>query len=92
MLATCIDDEVRNGKAALEAAEKAIEQRKERQHPDIKAFAAAHAETGDFTTAVKHQTDVLSMVSEDQKPAEVEILAAYQAGKPWRTKTASANE
>ena len=92
MLATCIDDEVRNGKAALEAAEKAIEQRKERQHPDIKALAAAYAETGDFASAVTHQTEVLSMVSDDQKPAEEEILAAYQAENSWRTKTASATE
>ncbi len=89
MLATCIDDEVRNGNAALDAAEKAIAQRKEKQSSDIKALAAAYAEIGDFTSAVKHQTDVLSMVSEDQKPSEEEILTAYKAEKPWRTQAAT---
>lgn len=86
LLATCPDDQVRDGKQALAAAKKACDQRQTPVAADIKALAAAYAESGDFQKAVEHQTKVIAMTAEESsKEAERQILAIYQASKPYRT-------
>lgn len=85
LLATSPDDEVRDGKAAIAAAKKAAGERQSLFAADIKALAAGYAETGDFKSAVKHQTRVIDLVEEDQKEAERKILATYADQKPFRT-------
>jgi len=85
MLATCADDKVRNGAAAIVAAQKAIEQRKSRVATDIKSLAAAYAEAGDFPNAIKFQTEVVGMMSAENKTAEQTILTAYTEKKPYRS-------
>ncbi|MEZ6132424.1 MAG: tetratricopeptide repeat protein [Planctomycetaceae bacterium] len=85
MLATCADDEVRNGAAAVAAAQKAIEQRKSRVAADIKSLAAAYAETGDFANAITYQTQVVDMMTPDNKAAEQQVLTQYKEKKPYRS-------
>ncbi len=85
MLATCDDDAVRNGEAAIAAAKKAIDQRQSKVAADIKSLAAAYAEAGDFENAVKFQTQVVEMESEENKEAEKKTLALYADKKTYRS-------
>ncbi|GAB5440990.1 MAG: tetratricopeptide repeat protein [Fuerstiella sp.] len=84
LLATCPDDDVRNGAAALEAAKKAIDQRGTRVAGDLKALAAAYAETGDFENAIKHQQAVVDMTDADSEAKEKELLQQYRDKKAFR--------
>lgn len=84
LLATCPQDDIRDGEAALAAAKKAIDQRGTRVAGDLKALAAAYAESGDFENAVKHQQTVVDMVEADAEAQEKEILQMYRAKKAYR--------
>ena len=90
LLATCPDDSIRNGEAAVTAAKKACDNRQTKIAADIKALAAAYAESGDFEKAIEHQTSVVGLVPDDSKPAEEEILATYKSQQPWRTTSLTA--
>jgi tetratricopeptide (TPR) repeat protein len=81
-LAGCPEAKFRNGKKALEAAEKAYQLAK--GPGQMAALAAAHAELGQFDKAIEWQTKVTASA-----PAEVQNgcrkwLKAYQEQKPYR--------
>lgn len=86
LLATCSDDAIRDGKAALEAARKAVDLAKNPNGDVWEALAAALAETGDFAAAVEAQKKALAddwYVKE--KGEEVKRrLEMYEAKKPFR--------
>ena len=84
MLATCPDEEFRDGKQALETAKTLCEMREYKIHSDVKALAAAYAEVGDFKRAVQHQQHVVKMTEGEKRPAEQKILKLYRANKPYR--------
>ncbi len=76
-LSICPDDKFRNGKAAIELLEKAItegELTKEEQlknHYYLNILAAAYAESGEFSEAVKTQQSALDILQEkSQKMAK----------------------
>lgn len=86
LLATSPDDELRDGKRAIELATKACEETKWEEAHIISTLAAAYAETGDFENARKFSKRAVEAGAEtdevtDQLEAE---LASYEAGKPWR--------
>lgn len=86
LLATSPDDDLRDGKRAVELATKACEETKWEEAHIISTLAAAYAETGDFENARKYSRRAVEAGAEtdevtDQLEAE---LASYEAGKPWR--------
>ena len=85
LLATCPDEEVRDGKLAIEAARQAGELREWKVIPDLKSLAAAYAEVGDFDKAVQWQKKVVDMIeNEEAKSGEQELLKLYQNKAPFR--------
>ena len=87
---------MRNGKKAVQAAVKACELTNWNDHMILDTLAAAHAEAGDFDSAVKWQTKAISLAKTEAEKAEYRTrLKLYQDKKPFhQTQTqpsASAN-
>jgi tetratricopeptide (TPR) repeat protein len=80
MLATCHDAKIRNGKRAVELAEKGLV-----KYPDepnvIDTLAAAYATSGDFTRAVKMQEKAISKCPAENKKDFSARLELYRANK-----------
>jgi tetratricopeptide (TPR) repeat protein len=86
VLATSPEDEIRNGKRALEMGLKACELTEYKQSHIVSTLAAAYAETGDFDSAVKWSQKSVEMGDEDIKEQLEQELKSYQQKKPWREK------
>jgi tetratricopeptide (TPR) repeat protein len=82
LLAACSDEKVRDGKKALEAAEKAYALAKGPN--ELATLAAAHAELGEFDKAVDWQTKALEATPKGQKEPYEQRLKLYQEKKPYR--------
>jgi TPR repeat protein len=83
MLATCPDDSVRDGVAAIKWASKACKLTNWTEAGIIDTYAAACAEIGDFESAVKWAEESIQRAKGDKKVFQ-EHLAAFQQKKPWR--------
>lgn len=83
LLATCPDDAVRDGEAAVKHARKACELAAWKSAACIDTYAAGLAEKGDFAEAVTWQEKALAVASEEKAVYE-EHLKSFKAGKPWR--------
>jgi len=86
VLATCTDDKVRNGKAAVEAATKACELSQQKSSVYLDTLASAYAECGDFETAIKHQEQARLLAPPAKHSDHDARLALYRAGKAYRNK------
>ncbi len=88
LLATSPDNDLRDGKRAIELATKACEVTKWKEAHIISTLAAAYAETGDFENARKFSRQAVETGKEGDEGQVVEQLAAeltsYEAAKPWR--------
>ncbi len=84
VLATSPEDKLRDGRRAVELAEKACRATDYTQAHFLGTLAAAYAEADDFPKAVQWSTQALKIASEIRKPALAKELASYKAGKPWR--------
>jgi tetratricopeptide (TPR) repeat protein len=87
VLATSPIDDVRNGKRALELAEKACQITEFKEAHIVSTLAAAHAELGDFPKAIEWSEKAVAIGrEEDNEQLEQleEELESYRAGKPWR--------
>jgi hypothetical protein len=84
-LCTCKDDQFRDGKRAVEMAEKAMGSSGKTNWYRIDTLAAAKAEVGDFDKAVELQLQVLQRVPQDKKEACESRLKSYQERKPVRS-------
>jgi tetratricopeptide (TPR) repeat protein len=86
LLATSPDDALRDGKRAIELANKACEETKWEQAHIISTLAAGYAETGDFETARKYSKQAVETgVETPEVKGQLEKeLASYEAEKPWR--------
>lgn len=84
VLATSPNDKLRNGKRAVELATLACEVTKYEQAHILSTLAAAHAEVGDFKSAIKWSQKAVEKGQDDQKETLGKELASYRAGKPWR--------
>jgi tetratricopeptide (TPR) repeat protein len=87
ILATCPDEQYRDGVKAVELAENAVALSPTPRVLDT--LAAAYAEAGMFDDAVATQEEAISILKKEDKPQEViedykTRLVSYQAHKPWR--------
>lgn len=86
LLATSPDDGIRNGKRAIELAQKACEITDWKQAHIISTLAAGHAEAGDFERAREFSRKAVE-TSDDADDVRKQLeseLASYEAEKPWR--------
>jgi tetratricopeptide (TPR) repeat protein len=86
MLATCPDDQIRDGKRAVELAMKACDLAKWKKYAYVDTLAAAYAETGDFEQAVKYQKQAASMdgIPENNRTNVQNRIELYLQHKPYR--------
>jgi hypothetical protein len=83
--AACPDPKLRDGKRAVESATKACELTNWREPRFLHALAAAHAEAGDFDSAVQWQTKALAFATNPSENQEQRArLLLYQDKKPYR--------
>ncbi|HWB58198.1 MAG TPA: tetratricopeptide repeat protein, partial [Chthoniobacteraceae bacterium] len=94
LLATNPDDTVRDGRKALEYAQKANELYHSKEPTCLRALAAAYAETGDFAQAVNYETQFDHTA--DLPSGEIvncrRRMTLYQHGKPFHAADTDAYE
>ena len=86
-LATCPDDDVRDGNRAVELAERACKATNYRAFPLMDTLAAAYAETGRFPEAVDLATKAADLARQRDRSASERIRRRreqYRAGNPYR--------
>jgi hypothetical protein len=90
LLSTCPGEALRDGRRALEAAQKACELTSWNKHGYVDTFAAALAETGAFDEAVKFQSQAMDLTdSADPECVGMEQrLALYAKHMPYRQEAA----
>ncbi len=86
VLATSPDDSVRDGKRALELAQKACELTDYKQAHILSTLAAAHAELGDFKAALEWSQKACDIADQEIREQLQLELKSYQDEKPWREK------
>lgn len=85
VLGTSTEDDVRDGKRAVELASKAAEITEYKQAHILSTLAAAYAESGDFENAVKWSEKSVELAEDGrQKEDLMEELNTLKAGKPIR--------
>jgi tetratricopeptide (TPR) repeat protein len=88
LMATCPGDRYRDGKRAVELAEKAVALKDDANFLDT--LAAAYAEAGRFQEAITTQERAITKLKQEggtkDLPGFEEHLSSYKAGKPWREK------
>ena len=83
LLAACPDDRVRDGEKAVEHAAKACELTKEGDWVCLDTLGAAHAEAGDFDSAVKLANKALKLAPADRQELIRERIEFYQDKVPY---------
>jgi tetratricopeptide (TPR) repeat protein len=86
-LASCPEKERRNGSDAVRLATVACELNKWNESASLDTLAAAYAETGDFSNAVKYVKEALAHKPDEEDLKEIqEHLVAFERKEPWREK------
>jgi tetratricopeptide (TPR) repeat protein len=88
-LATCPEDELRDGAKALRAAQRLAAEAKGAHPAYLDTLAAAYAEVGEFGKAVEASRKALALLENREMPEEViaafqKNLDLYRAGQPVR--------
>ncbi len=87
LLAISDSDQIRNGRLALEYATKAMRLSPKEIPQVFEALAAAYAETGNFTEAVKWQRKAIELLQPSESHLDFEYsLKLYQRDKPLRVR------
>ena len=84
LLATCPEDEFRDGKRAAEEARVVLELAGDEDWNFLDTAAAAHAEAGDFEKAVRRIERALELAPEDEQADLKARAELYRAGKTYR--------
>jgi tetratricopeptide (TPR) repeat protein len=89
--ATCADAKIRDGKKAVELATKACELSNWKDGSCVDTLAAAYAESGDWSNAVKRQEEAIEMATDATARQEgIRRLESYTQRKPHRDQPRSA--
>jgi Flp pilus assembly protein TadD len=90
MLATNPNASIRNGAEAVTLAKRAVELSGGREPAFLDTLAAAYAEAGQFTDAVRTARQAADLAAQQNKAALAESLRGkiplYEAGTPFRGK------
>ena len=78
ILATCTNEDIRDGARAIQLAERACSLTKWRNHAFVDTLAAAYAEAGQFDEAIEHQMRAISMADETSTEGYGQRLKSYQ--------------
>jgi len=85
LLATCEEDAIRDGTAAVDFAEKAVAFTSRTYAPYLTTLAAAYAETGQFEKAAATQKEAINLMKvEKEKDYYAARLRIYASGRPYR--------
>jgi tetratricopeptide (TPR) repeat protein len=83
-LATSNDAELRDGKGAIDSANKACQMTGWKAAWPIAALAAGHAEVGDWKNAIRFQKEAIEKSPEESRARQQEILSLYEKHQPLR--------
>jgi Flp pilus assembly protein TadD len=86
LMASCPNAKIRNGAMAVKHATKACELSGWQYADYVDTLAAAYAETGNFTEAIKRQQQAIELAPKDEKGVFKSRLELYKQGKPFREK------
>jgi tetratricopeptide (TPR) repeat protein len=89
LLATCPDETVRDAKAALAGAQKALECGYGDRCAALDTLAAAQANAGQYREAIATINQAIQIAPEEARPAYEERRAMYQSNQPFRTEPVS---
>lgn len=85
LLATCPDGRYRDGKKAVEAANRSNESTEYRNYAFLDTLAAAYAEAGQFPEAVKWQQKAIEPIVDEAVKRDFQSrLNLYRANRPYR--------
>lgn len=84
LLATCPDDSIRDGQLAIRWAKEACEDTDWEEPSYLDTLAAAYAECGNFTEAVKWSTKAVAICPEPDRQELEANLRTLKSGKPIR--------
>ena len=85
LLATCNDPAIRDGRAALTFAERAVAATNRRDPAYLDTLAAAYAEAGQFDKAIAAQKEALALEPEGKMRQDCAAkLALYESNRPYR--------
>ena len=84
MLATCPNESYRDGRRAVEQALRACELSRHRDWNSLDTLAAAYAEIGRFSTALKWARTALDLAPHNRKESIRAHLSLFEMGKPVR--------
>ena len=84
-LATCPDDNYRNGESAVEHAKRACEIAKWENWSYIDTLAAAYAESGDFVKAIELSNKAIEIAPAEEIEGCKNRLAMFEKKQPYRS-------
>ena len=87
LLATGVKDEVRNGQRAVELASQACQMTEYKNAGYLDTLAAAYAEKGEFSNAVKWQEEAIKAADKEPEEVQADIksrVELYKQNKPYR--------
>jgi tetratricopeptide (TPR) repeat protein len=85
LMATCPDDEFRNGELAVKAAQRAIALDGRDDYRYLATLAAAQAAQGSFVEAQRNQQAAIQIAPDESRAVQQRRLTLYQSEKPYRT-------